>query len=214
MTDEVYVQYGCGWDAPSGWMNFDASPTLRIERMPVLGKRISAIVKRNTAPFPEDVRYGDIVKGLPLSNETCMGVYCFHVMEHLCLEDFHKALINTRNILKPGGIFRLVLPDLAFYISQYVENNSPDSALEFMRATSLGESSRAHGTKGLILEFLGNSRHHWMWDYPSLERELGQSGFSAIRRAVFADSADDRFNQVERKERWENCLGIECLRAS
>jgi hypothetical protein len=27
-----YVQYGCGLLAPQGWINFDASPRLRIER--------------------------------------------------------------------------------------------------------------------------------------------------------------------------------------
>ncbi|WP_255527265.1 MULTISPECIES: class I SAM-dependent methyltransferase [Methylococcus] len=170
------------------------------------------MVKRNPAPFPDNVRYGDIVKGLPLGDEACSGVYCSHVLEHLALDDFRKALINTRRLLKPGGIFRLVLPDLAFYISQYFANTSPDAALEFMRNTGLGELSRARGVKGFVQELLGNSRHRWMWDYPSLEKELGQVGFEHIRRAEFGDSLDPTFNQVERQERWTNCLGIECRR--
>ncbi|CAO5043555.1 MULTISPECIES: hypothetical protein [Microcystis] len=33
MNESKYVQYGCGWSAPSQWRNFDASPTLRFERM-------------------------------------------------------------------------------------------------------------------------------------------------------------------------------------
>jgi len=206
-----YVQYGCGWDAPDGWMNFDASPTLRIERIPLFGKRLSIMIKRNPAPFPDNVRYGDIVKGLPLSDETCIGIYCSHVMEHLSLEDFRKALTNTQRLLETNGIFRLVLPDLAFYISKYLETSS-NSAFEFMCSTGLGESSRARGVKGLVQEFLSNSRHRWMWDYPSLERELSQAGFTEIRKAVFGDSTDAKFNQVERYERWANSLGVECRR--
>lgn len=212
MEDGFYVQYGCGWDAPDDWMNFDASLTLRIERIPVFGKRLSAIIKKNAMPFPDNVRYGDIVKGLPLGSETCMGIYCSHVLEHFCLDDFRKALINTRYILKTGGIFRLVLPDLAYYFRCYSENDSSDAALNFMRETSLGESVRSRGIRGLMKEFLSNSRHRWMWDYPSLDGELKQTGFGEIRRAEFGDSVDIKFNQVERKERWENCLGVECRR--
>jgi len=48
----VYVQYGCGSSAPEGWLNFDASLK---ERLGIRGK-----------VFPRKVRYGDIVRGLPI----------------------------------------------------------------------------------------------------------------------------------------------------
>lgn len=149
------------------------------------------------------------MKGLPLGDATCRGVYCSHVLEHLGLDDFRKALANTKRLLKPGGIFRLVLPDLAFYVGQYRASASPDAALEFMRTTGLGESSRARGVKGFMQELMGNSRHRWMWDYPSLESELDQAGFKQIRKALLGDSTDEKFKQVERQEHWANCLGVE-----
>jgi hypothetical protein len=43
MTEGYYLQYGCGWDALDGWLNFDASPTLRMERIPAVGKALSAL---------------------------------------------------------------------------------------------------------------------------------------------------------------------------
>ncbi|MQP68452.1 hypothetical protein GE253_24335 [Niveispirillum sp. SYP-B3756] len=58
-----FVQYGCGWTAPPGWHNFDASPTLRFERLPLVGRLYS----KNGRRFPDNVRYGDIVRGLPLA---------------------------------------------------------------------------------------------------------------------------------------------------
>ena len=57
----LYVQYGCGWCAPEGWLNFDASPTLRFERLPMLG----GLYTRNAERFPAAVRYGDIVRYRP-----------------------------------------------------------------------------------------------------------------------------------------------------
>jgi len=203
MTQGHYLQYGCGWDAPDGWLNFDSSPTIKMERIPVVGKTLSALLKRNTAPFPDNVKYGDIVLGLPMVEQSCCGIYCSHVLEHLALDDFRIALGNTRTLLKSGGIFRLVLPDLAFYIHEYQSANSLTAALDFMCSSGLG---------GLAGEILGNSRHRWMWDFPSIEAELRRAGFTDIRPAAFRDSADPKFHEVERWERWENCLGVECKR--
>ena len=34
----MYVQYGCGLSAPEEWINFDASLTLKRERIPIAEK--------------------------------------------------------------------------------------------------------------------------------------------------------------------------------
>src|SRR5687768_2759097 len=100
-----YVQYGCGWSAPPSWLNFDASPTLRFERLPIVGRLYS----RNAQRFPRNVRYGDIVKGLPIAPVSCKGIYCSHILEHLSQEDVEIALANTFRYLRSGGTFRLVV---------------------------------------------------------------------------------------------------------
>ena len=208
MKDRRYVQYGCGRSAPKGWRNFDASPTLRFERLPLIG----LLYTKNAARFPENVEYADIVRGLPLSSESCNGVYCSHILEHLSFDDFATALQNTKKILKPGGIFRLVLPDLEYSARQYLTESSNEAAHKFMRATGLGQERRARGIQGLIPLWLGNSRHLWMWDYKSIELELRKTGFVGVRRAFFGDSMDPMFRDVEDKSRWDNCLGVECKR--
>lgn len=208
MNNYRYVQYGCGWSAPSCWRNFDASPTLRFERLPLIGR----LYKKNNSRFPENVEYGDIVKGLPVVSESCDGVYCSHVLEHLSLEGFRAALGNTHKMLRPGGIFRLVLPDLEYYVKEYLGNPSSDAALSFMRETCLGHERRAVNLKGFLFSWLGNSQHFWMWDYKSIEKELQDADFVGMRRAVFGDSSDPMFREVEDRGRWENCLGVECRR--
>ncbi len=210
MSDDLYVQYGCGWDAPDQWLNFDGSPTLRVERVPIIGKPLSAALKGNPKPFPDNVRYGDIVKGLPVNDGSCAGVYCSHILEHLRLEDCRKALANTKQLLRPGGIFRLVLPDLRYYAKKYVASEGPEAALQFMRDTHLGERVRIPGLKGVVWPLLANSKHLWMWDHSSMEHELRAAGFTDIRRAEFGDLGDPHFAAVERRDRWENCLGMEC----
>lgn len=206
MNDSDYVQYGCGRCAPANWRNFDSSMTLRYERVPLMGK----VYKKNEDRFPKNVEYGDIVKGLPVADNSCKVVYCSHVIEHLSLNEARQAIRNTYRILKSGGTFRFVLPDLEFYVHQYNEDGSPDAAMNFMQGTLLGIEQRPKTLKGVLYQWLRTSAHFWMWDYKALERELQEAGFVDIRRAQFGDSEDDHFQEVEAENRWENCLGIDC----
>lgn len=204
-----YVHYGCGWCAPPNWRNFDASPTLRFERLPIIGR----LYTKNHKRFPNNIEYGDIIKGLPVPDNACKGVYCSHVLEHLSLIDFRLALRNTYKILKSRGVFRFVLPDLEYAIKKYLNDTSSSAAINFLKETSLGLEKRPKGFKEFLKYWLGNSQHLWMWDYKSIVQELENVGFIHIDKSQYADSIDPKFNEVEDKERWENCLGIECQKA-
>jgi hypothetical protein len=205
-----YVQYGCGYLChPPGWINFDASPTLVLQKMPLIGGLMKRIVKPR---FPDEVRYGDIVKGLPIQKCSCKGIYCSHVLEHLCLNDFRIALRNTYDYLMPEGIFRLVMPDLFDLAQRYVNSSDPIASFIFLKSSSLGESQRRKSILNFLHEYLGNSRHLWLWDFNSTKIELEKAGFSDIRRAKYGDSENKRFIEAEDIDRWDNCLGIECTK--
>lgn len=206
----IYVQYGCGLSAPLSWKNFDASPTLRIQKVPVLG--FLSRKKLNTS-FPPNVLYGDIVKGLPVNEASCDGLYCSHVLEHLSLNDFRIALRNSFKILKPEGIFRCVVPDLELMARSYIkhlDNGNRLASISFIKDTLLGIDQRARGFKGLLSSFWGNSHHLWMWDNSSLSEELKKAGFVQIRSCRFNDCEDEMFKQVENADRFENAVAIEC----
>lgn len=202
-----YVQYGCGVDAPTTWLNFDASPTLRLQRIPLI-KRF--FMNDPYVIFPQGVRYGDIVKGLPISNGSCRAIYCSHILEHLSLEEFRIALRNTFTYLNIGGIFRFVMPDLEQLASDYLNSHDPQAACRFMQDSYLGRTIRPRGFTGQIRNWLGNTAHLWLWDYKAVVTELEAVGFEENRRASFGDSEDVRFQDVEKVERWVNCLGLEC----
>ena len=198
----IYAQYGCGPSAGEGWLNFDASPTLRIERLPALGK-IAGKLSTNSQPFPREVRYGDIVKGLPLKDGSVAGLYASHVLEHLSFGDCRKALANSLRVLRPGGIFRLIVPDLRARAKAYVEaEGDPGAAHAFMRSTYLGRSDRSEGLTGRLRHAFGNSEHLWMYDFASMKSELEAAGFAEIRRAEFGDCDDPMFQRVEKKDRF------------
>ena len=54
------MQYGCGFSSPNKWINFDASPTLRFEQIPVLGKLLTRRSSHKTSRFPKNMKYGNM----------------------------------------------------------------------------------------------------------------------------------------------------------
>ena len=131
---------------------------MRFERLPFIGR----LYNKNGSRFPENIEYGDIVKGLPILDNSCKAVYCSHVLEHLSLEDFRKALRNMYRILEAGSIFRLVLPDLEYFIKEYIGNFSSEASITFLKETALGKERRNQSLKGLLFEWIGSSQHLWM----------------------------------------------------
>lgn len=203
----VKLQVGAGLDGPAHWLNTDASPTLRLQRLPVIGGLLQGLIRPRFAP---SVVYGDVVRGLPLAPDSVQIVYSSHVLEHMAFEDLNTALAEIYRVLCPQGIFRSVLPDLDWEVQGYLQSTAPDRASEFMRSTLLGLDRRERGLMGAMRSWLGNSRHVWMWDYGSLAHRLAETGFVDIRPAVFGDSEEPSFAQVESPERWQDCLGFEC----
>ena len=203
-----YVQYGCGWSAPKEWTNFDASLTLKWERFPILGR----LYTKNARRFPPNVKPGDIVKGLPIPDERCQGVYASHVLEHLALKEFHQALKNTYRILRKGGIFRLVVPDLERPAREYIsrlDRGELDANGILLRATRLGSETREHGLIALAWKLFNTSVHLWMWDEISMTNALRGHGFQHVRRCSFGDSDDSMFSLVEDRTRFDNAVAME-----
>ena len=205
-----YVQYGCGLAAPEEWKNFDVSPTLRIQKTPIIGQLLKN--KLNTV-FPPNVAYGDIIKGLPVPQNSVDGLYCSHTLEHLSLNELRKSLVNSYKILKVGGLFRCVVPDMEILARQYLQKldeGDSQACINFIAETLMGVEERPRGLIAFFKSFYGNRHHLWMWDYHSLSYELEKAGFKNIRRCKFNDSEDEMFKYVESKGRFNNAVAIQC----
>lgn len=213
-TTQLYVQYGSGpFSAPIGWKNYDSSPTLRIQQIPVIGRLLKPAMH---VAFHPDVIQGDILKGLPgIKESSCDGIYCSHVLEHLSYNDCILAIRNTYSYLKPGGYFRCVVPDLASAAKRYIEQlsqNDPRANVNFLEETMLGKEERTRGLKQLITTILGNREHLYMWDHISLSHQLARAGFKKIRHCNFNDSSDPMFRRVEEESRFNHAVALEATK--
>jgi predicted SAM-dependent methyltransferase len=197
----IRVQYGAGCIAPEGWLHYDASPSVWLERLPVIGP----LIRVNENRFPSSVQFGDIVDGLPIEENSAQAVYASHVLEHLAYDEFWVALRNTYKMLKPGGVFRMIVPDLQERARRYlacVASNDPEASSRFLKECYLGQSSRPRSAFAKLRNLFGRSKHLWMWDEVSLSEALKSVGFVNVRRCKYGDASDPAFVLVEREDRF------------
>lgn len=200
---EIRVHYGAGYCAAAGWENYDASPTLFLERLPLIG----GLMRINPQRFPDALKVGDIVKGLPVAPGSAMCVYSSHVLEHLSHDDCWTALRNTYAMMAPGGVFRMIVPDLKARAARYLalaQAGDPKAASNFMRETYLGSETRPRNLLQMVRGVLGNSRHLWMWDEPAMKHALESTGFIDVRRCQLGDARDEAFKAVEDAGRFQD----------
>ncbi|CAN5213056.1 hypothetical protein BH11PSE14_BH11PSE14_02680 [soil metagenome] len=201
------LQIGAGLEGPPSWTNLDASPVLRLQRLPIVG----VFLRRFVAPaFSPRVQYGDVTRRLPVDDGAADMVYSSHMLEHLALREFELALAEIHRVLARGGVFRSVLPDLELEARRYLASTAADRASDFLRSTLLGVEHRERGLVQALRAWMGYSGHKWMWDYISIANQLNRAGFVDVRRASIGDSALAAFREVENSERWQDCLGFEC----
>ena len=221
MSIPVKVQYGCGLSNPNGWKNFDSTPALLIRKIPLsvliskIFYRLLKNVKPNLAATLKNIIfnkavYGDISKKLPIKRDTVDYLYASHVLEHLPLREFRKALAESYRVLKKGGVFRLVVPNLSFFIREYLDSSSKTKSIDFCLNSSLGSKYFVN----FLSRMRGSDKHNIMFDYETLENELKNFKFSVIRKAKYNDSSYAVFREIEDKDRWnypEN-IGFECIK--
>jgi SAM-dependent methyltransferase len=172
----VGLNLGCGLSIAPGWINIDNSPNARLARYPwirwtlwklgILSDRLYSV------GWSDSIQTYDLKKALPYKDSSVDYVYTSHFLEHLELKDSQRLMSEVFRILKPGGIVRVVIPDLALGARQYV------AAIE----ANPDDASAAHE----FVDWLQLNRpglrdpHLWMYDAASLSAMLNQVGFSEV----------------------------------
>lgn len=202
------IQYGAGLCGPADWENYDSSPMIILQRTPIL--RMLPAVKRGVL-YPRTVKFGDVLRGLPVPTGSADNVYCSHVLEHFTRSDCRRVLLETRRMLRSGGTFRGVMPDLRKICGDYLRSSAGDAeaAARFMNDSGLGLAESPRGLSWVRHTFFSRSIHFWLWDYAAIETELRDAGFSHVRPASFRDSDVADFLSVEDSHRWAGALGFE-----
>ena len=65
--------------------------------------------------------------------QSASAIYCSHVLEHMSLDEFRTTLRNVFSYLRPGGTFRLVLPDIEQLAKSYLADPDAGASVRFMQ---------------------------------------------------------------------------------
>lgn len=99
-------------------------------------------------------------------NESADMIYACHVLEHFKRKEYFKVLSRWTEVLKPGGILRISVPDFEKVVKVYLEGKFPIENL-------LG---LLHGGQTYLYNF-----HYMSFDYKLLEKDLKILGFKDIK---------------------------------
>lgn len=168
------LHLGCGSDVRQGWVNVD----LTLDVPTQLGKETFFINH-------------DLREGLPLAPESCRFIYSSHFFEHLELKHGIGLMRDCYRALEPGGVFRIVLPDLPLLFSRYLDGNS--SFFDLIERTGVAQEGEP-GTKSLIdcinygvYQF---GEHKQIYDKEKLNLILKRIGFRSVTTSVHKDGMD------------------------
>ena len=94
----MLLNIGCGAVAHPAWLNLDIAP-------------------RNALAVACDLRCG-----LPVGNASCDATYSSHVLEQLSASEAVPFLAEQIRVLRPGGVLRVVVPDLESICRLYLQH--------------------------------------------------------------------------------------------
>lgn len=222
VPDGPMLNVGSGPSVGAAWINLDGSWQARLAGRPWLARVISAITGVEVGHWPQAVRYRNIKRGLGYAEGTVAVVYASHLVEHLYRDEALAFLREARTVLEPGGVCRIVVPDVAAIVRWYLENQREPAARKQQPSSDLlmgmmhlrSARARGRGIAGVVRRWTDLHEHKWMYDQEGLIALMTEAGFAGAQPREFLDSAidRDRLAQVEREDRVCNGAGI-CVEA-
>jgi len=219
------LNLACGTRTDANWNNVDFShyALLRHHDFAVRVLRKLGLVSDQRyvrlQAIDRDVIRWNLTRGIPFDDNTYDVVYHSHFLEHLDRQAAFSCLRECYRVLKPGGILRVVVPDLELLVQWYREslgeldrgNLDAESRHEraihdlfdqMVRTVSSGTAEQKPWVRRIERLIRGNAattgeNHRWMYDRHSLGRLLTQIGFTAVHEQRATTSAIAG---------WENCF--------
>ena len=146
---------------------------------------------KNRNIIGHDLRYR-----LPFRDNSFLGVYLEHTLEHLYPFEAINLLSEIYRILKPNGIVRITVPDLDIYILEYNKKNRSPHFDKFENGCEL------------IWSLTQNFNHYSVWNFEMLKIQLEKKKFKNVVKVKFNEGEDSNI-LLDREDRKHETLYVE-----
>jgi SAM-dependent methyltransferase len=172
-SETVKVNVGCGLSVTGDWINVDGSLNALVAKWPAFALKFLYRMSGSRRWFSQeqfvsilrDHRFvhHEIRYGLPFADQSVDYMYSSHFLEHLYQEDAEEFLKESHRVIKPGGLIRILTPDLAKVITAYEEGQKEDAL-----------NTVFSGKVGMY------GQHRYLYDYEMLRDILLSVGFTQV----------------------------------
>jgi len=147
----------------------------------------------------------DFGRPFPFPDQSFDGVFCEHVMEHFSLQDGERIARDVHRVLRSGGCFRIVVPDVELLLRRYFE--SPQELV-------VRRGNGAETPMEIVnLYFRQRYEHQFAYDWLTMEKMLLRAGFGSVHRVAFGKSGQcERVALDDEQYEWES-LYVEALKS-
>ncbi len=201
----VKVNLGSSLLVAPGWLNLDGALLALFAGWPAPVLRSLYRLAGIRAVLDEDefIRvlrgnqfvHHDMTYGIPLPDESVDYVFSSHFLEHLTKAGGEQLMTETLRVLRPGGVVRILVPDLEQAIAAYGEGRKEEALEGIFEGWELGDYAR----------------HRYMYDYDLLAGMLERVGFTGVRRRQAREGLVPDLDVLDRRE---NSLFVEAARPS
>ncbi|MDJ1184822.1 class I SAM-dependent methyltransferase [Roseofilum casamattae] len=137
--------------------------------------------------FPHDLRLG-----LPFPDQSIDFIYSEHVLEHFSYNDLLFLLEDCHRVLKPNGMFSMVVPDPTIYLKAYFHSDPLEVKKYCSYDWGLDYSSKMDYVNYI---FYMDGQHRYMFDRESIVQILSKVGFQDASSREF----DPQLDREDRK---------------
>ena len=167
------LQLGAGGNALEGWLSSDVFPQ------------------------PYEI-FVDVTRRLPFSDRSFSYVFSEHQIEHIFYPEGVFMLRECFRVLKPGGVLRIVTPDLERIVGLYAPEKSETQQryIRFVTDSFIPETSD-YGACFVVNCDVRNWDHKFIYDFATLAQEMHRAGFVDVTRHAAGESDDAALRGIE-----------------
>lgn len=141
--------------------------------------------------------YMDATTTWPVADSSVAFVFSDNVIEHIPLAAGRAMLAEAHRALQPGGVIRLVTPDIRKHVELYLAGSGSID----------GDVAKEYRDMGLVVEHsidliripIGSFGHHegYVYDFAVLEHELKRAGFHSVVLCEMGRSEHDELRGID-----------------